>query len=134
MTRAMLVLLAATAAGLVPVATRAEHPVPRTAVSETRVTGVRFWSLGDTTRVVIEVSDDFTYRSDHLPNPDRLFFDIVGAKPTTGRKISTTPVGDSIVRQIRVAETQPGTTRVVLDLEGDSAFTVTHRIRSTLHR
>jgi N-acetylmuramoyl-L-alanine amidase len=75
--------------------------------------------------VVIEVSDEFTYRSDHLPNPDRLFFDIVGAKPTTGPKISTTPVGDSIVRQIRVAETQPGTTRVVLDLEGDSAFTVT---------
>ena len=76
--------------------------------------------------MVIEVSEDFSYRSDHLPNPDRLFFDIIGAKPTTGRKISTTPVGDSIVRQIRVAETQPGTTRVVLDLEGDSAFTVTH--------
>ena len=60
MTRAMLVLLAATAAGLVPVGPEAEHRATRTTAPEGRVTGVRFWSLGDTTRVVIEVSEDFT--------------------------------------------------------------------------
>lgn len=88
------------------------------------VTAVRFWSLGDVTRVAIETTDEFQYRSDRLANPDRLFFDIVGAKPRFGGKgMHVISVGDSLVRQIRVAETQPGTTRVVLDLqEGADEF------------
>ena len=32
-------------------------------------------------------------------------------------------VGDALVKQIRVAETQPGVTRVVLDLEQHAEFT-----------
>jgi N-acetylmuramoyl-L-alanine amidase len=79
---------------------------------------VRFWSLGEVTRVAIEVSSDFKYSHERLNDPDRLFFDIHGARPTMAEKKTTTiPVGDLLVKQIRVAETQPGTTRVVLDLE-----------------
>jgi N-acetylmuramoyl-L-alanine amidase len=80
---------------------------------------VRFWSLGEVTRVAIEVSSDFTFKSDRIPNPDRLFYDIQGAKPRLSEKLShtTIPVGDALLKQIRVAETQPGVTRVVLDLE-----------------
>ena len=33
------------------------------------------------------------------------------------------PVGDALLKQIRVAETHPGVTRVVLDLEGRAEFT-----------
>lgn len=83
-----------------------------------KVTEVRFWSVGDVTRVAIEVSDEFKYRHDRLSNPDRLFFDIEGARPAKDeKKIHVIPVGDSLLKQIRVAETQPGVTRVVLDLE-----------------
>ena len=46
------------------------------------VTAVRFWSLEDATRVVIEASGEFQFRRDWLRNPDRLYFDIVGAKPS----------------------------------------------------
>jgi N-acetylmuramoyl-L-alanine amidase len=83
-----------------------------------KVTAVRFWSLGEVTRVAIEVSSDFKYRHDRLPNPDRLFFDIQGARPAMAeKKMYTIAVGDPLLKQIRVAETQPGVTRVVLDLE-----------------
>ena len=83
-----------------------------------KVTAVRFWSLGDLTRIAIEVSSDFKYRSDRLPNPDRLFFDIQGAKPAIAEgAMHTIAVGDSLVKQIRIAETQKGITRVVLDME-----------------
>ena len=42
----------------------------------------------------------------------------VGAKPRMGVKgIHVTPVGDKLLKRIRVAETQPGMTRIVLDLE-----------------
>jgi N-acetylmuramoyl-L-alanine amidase len=83
-----------------------------------KVIHVRFWSLGDTTRVAIETNGDFRYRLDRLANPDRLFFDLLGVKPADGSgKVHTIPVGDGVLKQIRVAETQPGTTRVVLDLD-----------------
>lgn len=84
------------------------------------VTGVRFWTLPETTRVVVEISQDFTFRSDRVPTPSRLFFDISGARPKLGtRGQHTVAVNDKLLRQIRVAETQPGTTRVVFDLETD---------------
>jgi N-acetylmuramoyl-L-alanine amidase len=83
-----------------------------------KVTSVHFWSLGDMTRISIEVSSEFKYRWDRLAEPDRLFFDIVGARPAAlEKKMRTIPVGDSLLKQIRLAETQPGVTRVVLDLE-----------------
>src|SRR6202046_5249581 len=82
------------------------------------VTAVRFWSLGSVTRIAIETDGDFEVKSDRLDNPDRLFFDLTGTRPELGRKSMTTiPVGDRFVRQIRVAEPQHGVTRVVLDLE-----------------
>ena len=88
------------------------------------VTAVRFWSLGDVTRIAVESDGDFTVRSDRLENPDRLFFDLVGTKPKLGSKNMTTiPVSDALVRQIRVAETQHGVTRVVLDLERNAEAT-----------
>jgi N-acetylmuramoyl-L-alanine amidase len=83
-----------------------------------KVTAIRFWSLGELTRVSIEVSSDFKFYAERVPKPDRLFFDIKGARPAMAEKtMHVLPVGDSLVRQIRVAETQPGITRVVLDLE-----------------
>ncbi len=82
------------------------------------VTAVRFWSLSGVTRIAIETDGDFEVKSDRLDNPDRLFFDLRGTRPTLGRKgMTTIPVSDHFVRQIRVAEPQDGVTRVVLDLE-----------------
>jgi N-acetylmuramoyl-L-alanine amidase len=82
------------------------------------VTAVRFWSLGGVTRIAIETDGDFQLKSDRLDNPDRLFFDLTGTKPTLSHKSMTViPVSDTLVRQIRVAEPQPNITRVVLDLE-----------------
>jgi N-acetylmuramoyl-L-alanine amidase len=89
-----------------------------------KVSAVRFWSLGETTRVAIEVSDEFKFHSERLTNPDRLFFDIQGASPAMVAKgIQKIPVGDGILKQIRIGETQPGVTRVVLDLEQKVEFT-----------
>jgi N-acetylmuramoyl-L-alanine amidase len=92
-----------------------------------RVTAVRFWSLGEVTRIAIEVSSDFTFRYNHLSDPERMFFDIHGARPdltsSARNGAHTVPVGDALVEQIRVAETQPEVTRIVLDLA--QATTVT---------
>ncbi|HTS47951.1 MAG TPA: N-acetylmuramoyl-L-alanine amidase [Bryobacteraceae bacterium] len=86
-----------------------------------RVTAVRFWSLGDITRVAIEIDGDFQVLSDHLSDPERVFFDLTGTKPALGPKAMTViPVGDKLIQQIRVAEPRRNVTRVVLDLTGVS--------------
>ncbi|MGP0070691.1 MAG: N-acetylmuramoyl-L-alanine amidase [Bryobacteraceae bacterium] len=82
------------------------------------VTAVRFWSLSGVTRIAVETDGDFELKSDRLDNPDRLFFDLIGTRPTLGRKSMTViPVSDHLIKQIRVAEPQHNVTRVVLDLE-----------------
>jgi N-acetylmuramoyl-L-alanine amidase len=88
------------------------------------VTAVRFWTLNEATRIVIEATDDFQFTSDRVSGPDRIFFDVKGARMRLGgRGPHTIPVGDRLLKQVRIAETQPGVTRVVFDLEADVEFT-----------
>ena len=100
--------------------TIAAGPAP----AELEVTAVRFWTLSEVTRIAIETNGEFRFRSDRLSNPDRLFFDILATKPRMAVKgVHVTPVGDKLLKRIRVAETQPGMTRIVLDLESPIDFT-----------
>jgi N-acetylmuramoyl-L-alanine amidase len=83
------------------------------------VTAVRHWSLSDVTRVAVEVSGDFHYRSERLHNPERVYYDISNARPRMGsekRALYSEIIDDKLVQRVRVAETNPGVTRVVLDL------------------
>jgi N-acetylmuramoyl-L-alanine amidase len=84
------------------------------------VTAVRHWSLSDVTRIVVEVSGDFEYRSDRLHDPERIYFDLLDARPRVqGRRSYTEHLADKMVSRIRVALHAPDVTRVVLDLNGD---------------
>jgi hypothetical protein len=87
-------------------------------VASTVVTGtpVRFSSLGEVTRVAIDIPSDVHYTSSRLSNPDRILFDIKGLLPKIETKDALIPVGDARLKQIRLVETQPGVTRLVLDL------------------
>src|SRR5689334_24395843 len=73
------------------------------------VVAVRFWSLTDVTRIAVETTGDFHFKSDRAHDPERVFFDLSGAHLKIVRRGQhTVPVGDTLVKQIRVAETQPG--------------------------
>jgi N-acetylmuramoyl-L-alanine amidase len=90
------------------------------AAGAARVTGVQFATSTTATRVTIEVSGEFEHKWDRLRNPDRAFFDVLEATPLIkghAKGIYTVTVGDSRLKQIRVAQSAPGRTRVVLDLE-----------------
>ena len=103
-------------------AAHAASQTDETSSEQPKVTAVRFWSLTDNTRIAIEATGQFQFRSDRLQNPERLFFDLMG-KPEMGPKgTKIIAVGDRLVRQIRIAETQRGVTRVVLDLVADVKF------------
>ncbi|MDQ6676415.1 MAG: N-acetylmuramoyl-L-alanine amidase [Acidobacteriota bacterium] len=95
----------------------------QTATQALQITDVRFWSLSGVTRVAIETTGPFTFKSDRIPNPERLFFDIEDAKPrTAARRIQIKPVNDKLLKRIRIAENVPGVTRIVLDLEDNVEY------------
>lgn len=88
------------------------------------ISAVRYWSLADLTRIAVVTNGPFTYKTDRLTNPQRIFFDLHDARPDFVKKGQhIIAVNDTRVRQIRVAETQPSVTRIVVDLE-DGDFEV----------
>src|SRR6185503_12558132 len=83
------------------------------------VTGIRHWPVGEVTRVAIEVSGNFEFATDRLHNPERVYYDILSARPRIEEKRAySEQIDDKLLTRIRVAETKPGVTRVVLDLNG----------------
>ena len=90
-----------------------------------QVTSLRHWSHPASTRIILETTGPFEFRSDRAVNPDRLFFDILNARPLiAGRRYALLQVDDRLVKRVRVAETNPGTTRVVFDLASPASFEV----------
>jgi len=107
-------LIAALAVSVLMLVAQTERPALHS------VTAVRHWSLGGVTRVAIEVSGDFKFRTDRLHNPERIYFDILDARPgMNSRRFYSEDLGDKLVKRIRAAETVPGITRVVLELSAD---------------
>jgi N-acetylmuramoyl-L-alanine amidase len=84
------------------------------------IEAIRFWSFGDVTRIAIQTRGSYQITSDQVDSPPRLYFDLNGLRPPASvhHGIETFQVGDHRLKKIRVSEINPGTTRVVFDLEG----------------
>jgi N-acetylmuramoyl-L-alanine amidase len=105
----------------------AEHPLASITPSKNlpRVTGIRHWSTPDYTRVAIDLEDQVDFASQRIAHPDRIFFDLRNTKLASTLVGKSFDVDDGFLKKIRVAQFQPGRTRVVLevaDLSGYNAF------------
>jgi N-acetylmuramoyl-L-alanine amidase len=90
-----------------------------------QITSVRAWSHPDSTRIIIQTTGPFEFRSDRANSPDRLFVDVLHARPwISGRRFATREIGDKLIRRVRVAETSPGTSRIVFDLVYSADFRI----------
>lgn len=79
-----------------------------------RVTGVRHWSSGDSSTVVLDLEDQVQYEPGHLSNPERFYFDLRDtqlAPELEGKSFD----GDALLSRIRVAQPVSGMTRIVLE-------------------
>ena len=94
-------------------------------LSTTALKEVRYWSSVDVTRIAIETSQEVDFKTGRVPNPNRLFIDLVDVHPAPAFKglAYTIPVEDGLVKKIRVAPNQASVTRVVLDLDGEVEVT-----------
>ena len=87
-----------------------------------RVTGVRHWSTPDYTRVAIDVEQEVKFGSERISHPDRIFFDLRDTKLASTLVGKTFDVDDGFLKKIRVAEFQPGRTRIVLEVDSLASY------------
>ena len=87
-----------------------------------RVTGIRHWSTPDYTRVAIDLESEVKFASQRIANPDRIFFDLRDTKLASTLVGKSFDVDDGFLKKIRVAQFQPGRTRVVLEVDDLSDY------------
>ena len=81
-----------------------------------RVTQIRHWATASYIRVVIELDGPVEYRRARIANPERIFFDLYGARLSSKVRNRTLGGDESLVRRIRVGQNQAGIARVVLEV------------------
>lgn len=81
------------------------------------ITGIRHWSTKSYTRVAIDLGDEVKYEAARVPNPDRIYFDLHGAKLSSDLAGKTFDVtDDGFLKRIRAAQFSNDVIRVVLDV------------------
>lgn len=102
-----------------------KKPAPGAAAAllsdKVQVTGLRFLSSKQYTRVMLDLSQDAKYEVRRLKEdaakgiPPRIYIDIAGARLAMAAK-EPVPVGDGLLRQVRLGQYSAEVVRVVLDM------------------
>lgn len=85
------------------------------------IKNIRFWSSERYTRVVVDLTNHVEFSVNRLSNPDRLYFDLKGARISKEINASI-PIGDGILKAVRAGQFDRMTVRVVLDLDEISEY------------
>ena len=62
------------------------------------------------------------FESQRIDHPDRVFFDLAGTELNPSLMGKTLDVDDGLLKKIRLAQYQPGRSRIVLEMDGESAY------------
>ncbi len=81
-----------------------------------QVTQIRHWATASYTRVVIELDRPVEYRRARIANPERIFFDLYGARLSSKVRNRTLSGDNPLVKRIRVGQNRVGIARVVLEV------------------
>jgi N-acetylmuramoyl-L-alanine amidase len=113
--------------------THVPRPIPqpssRTPAAPARIAtikDIRRAAIGDIVRVVIELDREVVFHDEHLDNPSRVFVDLPATQAAAPLKDQTLRFdGDGdLVHQVRIGRHPGSTTRVVLDTEGMSSYSI----------
>jgi len=74
--------------------------------------------------VVVEFDGPFEYDHHRIKEPDRLYFDFKNSRIGEDLQKKTIPIGDGILKAVRIGQFSPEIVRVVLDLDSIESFRV----------
>jgi N-acetylmuramoyl-L-alanine amidase len=83
-----------------------------------RVRRIRAAGSGEATRVTIDLENSVHFTSGRIVNPERIFFDLQGARLAPGVARENVHVEGTLLTAVRVAQNHAGVVRVVLDVNG----------------
>ena len=92
--------------------------------STPQVSRIRTWNADTYTRIVIDVGSKVKYQAARIAGPDRIYFDIEGAKINSALLRKPIDVESPFLKTVRVAQYQSGVARVVLEINHVSDFSV----------
>ncbi len=82
------------------------------------VTGIRHWSTATYTRVAVDLGGEVEFQAARVEHPDRIFFDLHGAKLApglAGKNFAITD--DGFLKAVRAGQFGADVTRIVLDVQ-----------------
>src|SRR6185436_3147999 len=80
--------------------------------------------LPDGIRLTVDLDAEVAYHQEEIANPRRLFFDLKGVKAAPSLQDVSLKFDDDVVKEVRLGRHPQNTTRLVVDLEGVSGYTV----------
>jgi N-acetylmuramoyl-L-alanine amidase len=90
-----------------------------------RVSRIRTWNADTYTRIVIDVGSKVKYQAARITAPDRIYFDIEGAKVSSALLHRPIDIdGSGFLKTVRVAQNQSGVVRVVLEVNRVTDYSV----------
>ena len=92
------------------------EPAPATRTSLVSVDSVRYWKAKKSVRVVVDLGGRASFTQGDAKDPARVFVDIAGARLGEALRNSAFPLESVMLENIRVAQHDSDTVRVVLDL------------------
>jgi N-acetylmuramoyl-L-alanine amidase len=92
--------------------------------SAPQVSRIRTWNADTYTRIVIDVGAKVKYQAARISGPDRIYFDIEGAKLNAALLRAPIDVESGFLKNVRVAQNQSGIVRVVLEVNRVTDYSV----------
>jgi N-acetylmuramoyl-L-alanine amidase len=90
-----------------------------------QVTRIRTWNADTYTRIVIDVGSQVKYQAARISGPDRIYFDIEGAKLNSLLLHKQVDVANGgFLKAVRIAQNQSGVVRVVLEVDRVKDYSV----------
>jgi N-acetylmuramoyl-L-alanine amidase len=80
--------------------------------------------LADGVRLTVDLDAEVAYHQEEIENPRRVFFDLKNVKAAPSLQDVSLKFDDDVVRVIRLGRHPQNTTRLVVDLDGVSSYTV----------
>jgi len=107
-----------------PTLATAAPSVAAPSATDTVVRAVHRTVLEDVVRITLELDREVPFYQERLEGPSRVFFDLKGTRTVPSLVDATFRYDSDIVRHIRLGRHPNNTTRVVLDLENVSRYSV----------
>jgi N-acetylmuramoyl-L-alanine amidase len=102
---------------------RLQGTAPEKKLSGNAVENIRYWEAGNSVRVLVDLTAVPDFRQGEAKSPDRVFIDIAQSRLNSALAGKPMPVGSPLLQQIRAAQFDTSTVRIVLDVGAASRVT-----------